>query len=385
MFDLTTYSIISVTVITSVFILFFILFTNKDFVIARLPMWLMVTLTLVMCLRLLFPIEFLFLSHALSSFDVLPKFDAAIKTNVNIFNNSAASQVISVVDLFCFAWLAGAVYFTCSYFYKYFNLCKNVKYLETSDERILEILNKVKTEYNFNFDVKIIVSSSVDSPSEFGFFRQIVFINDYDYTDEQLFYILSHELTHFYNKSNWIKLFLSIVNSLLWWNPVVYLLREHVDNMLEVYVDSHVIRGNDKFFKENYLLCLLDVYKISFKNHDYSQRKSNSYVYPMAYTFKEKFLLKRFNLVTAKKEINIPMCIATFIILIFYIFVSARYVMQPGYEPPPEELTPVTEELTSENAYILKQGDWYVLYYKNQTLIKSTNIEDLPDVPLYSK
>lgn len=384
LFDLTPYSIIAVTVVTSIFILFFILLTRKDSVITRLPMWLMMTLTVAMCLRLLFPIEFLFLSHAFLSFDILPQFDAAIKTSVNIFENTAASQIVSIVDIFCYAWLLGALFFTCSYFFKYFNLCRRVKYLETSDERLLNILNKVKDEYNFNFNVKIIVSSAVESPSEFGFFRQVVFLNDYNYTDEQLFYILSHELTHFYNKSNWIKLFLDIVSSVLWWNPVIHLLCEHINNVLEIYVDAHVIKDTDKKFKENYLLCLLDVYKMSFTGSNHTME----YVHPMAKSLDKNLLLKRFNLVTTKRAINIPMCISMFVILIIYIFVSTRYVIQPGYEPPAEDLIPVVtefSEFTAENSYIIKEGDWYYLYYNDQRYIKTQDIKDLPNVPIITK
>ena len=109
------------------------------------------------------------------------------------------------------------------------------------------------------------------------------------------------------------------------------------------------------------------------------------YVHPMAKSLDKNLLLKRFNLVTTKRAINIPMCISMFVILIIYIFVSTRYVIQPGYEPPEEELVPISGTLTPENAYIVKEGDSYFLYYNDQPYIKAQDIEDLPDVPIITK
>ena len=59
MIDLTPYSILTVTVVTSIFIILFIIITKPEIVVSKLPMWLPVTLAAVMGLRLLFPVEFL--------------------------------------------------------------------------------------------------------------------------------------------------------------------------------------------------------------------------------------------------------------------------------------------------------------------------------------
>lgn len=67
---ITPYSIFTVTVFTSICVLIFIAFTSIKFIIVKLPMWIIMLFMLVTGLRLLFPVEFSFLSYNISSFKI---------------------------------------------------------------------------------------------------------------------------------------------------------------------------------------------------------------------------------------------------------------------------------------------------------------------------
>ena len=380
--DLTPYSILWVTVVTCVFIVLFIFITRMKAVISKVPMWITMSLAFIMCLRLLFPVEFLCFSKTLLSFNVFPHINDVFYADITAINNVVPDIRLTVVNVFCFVWVSGAVVFIVNYIRKYNKLCKMIKHIAPSDDPLItDTLNRIKAEHNFKFDVKIIVNGAIPSPSEFGFFRQVIFLNDYKYTAEELNYILLHELTHFYNKSNWIKLFMDMVKSILWWNPVIYMLQEHIDNLLEIYVDTYVVRDSIAEYRLGYLECICNVFKRSIPLNMCSAE--SNYVHSMAAVSSSSVLKMRYNAICLDHRNNITACVTAFLIILIYIFISGRYVVQPGYEPTEEDM--YVPEITSENSYIVKEGDMYVLYCEGTSYLVSPDLESLPQVPLINE
>lgn len=388
MVDLTPYSILSVTIVTSAFIILFVIITSIKAVVLKIPMWILVVLSIIMCLRLLFPVEFLFCSKTLLSFDVFPHIDNVIYTDIPVINNVVPSVNITVVNVFCAVWAIGAAVFVVKYINEYRKFCQSIRHIDSSnDPLILYVLNNIKAEYNFKFDVKIIVNEVIPYPAEFGFFRQVIFLNDHKYTAEELNCILSHELTHFYNKSNWIRLFMDMVKSILWWNPVAHLLQKHVDDLLEIHVDAFVTKYKSHKFKIGYLECIEKVLKFSESTGKIIPQMN--FVHSMAAASKSKFkkediIMKRCNVIRYGLKTNIPICILIVLVLIVYIFISIRYVVQPAYEPPVEDKI-LTPNFTEENSYIIKEGDMYILYYNDEPFYGDYDLDSLPKVPIISK
>lgn len=380
--NLTPYSILTVTVVTCVFMVLFILVTQIRAVISKVPMWITMSLAFIMCLRLLFPVEFLCYSKTLLSFSIFPHIDNVFYADISAINNIAPDIKLTVVNVFCCVWIAGAVVFIVNYLRKYNKLCKTIKCIDPADDPLItDILNNIKAEHNFKFDVKIIVNSAVPSPSEFGFFRQIIFLNNYKYTAEELNYILLHELTHFYNKSNWIKLFMDMVKSILWWNPLVYILQKHIDNLLEIYVDTYVVRDSAAEYRLGYLECICSVFKRSIPLNMLSAE--SSYVHSMASVSNRSVLKMRYNVICLDHRNSMIVCASAFLLILIYMLISGRYVVQPGYEPDEDDM--YIPQFTSENSYIVKEGDMYVLYCDGTSYLVSPDLESLPDVPFINE
>lgn len=351
-------------------------------------MWLPVTLAVIMGLRLLFPVEFLFASNTLLSFDVFPHIDNVIYADIPVINNVVPSIKITVVNVFCAVWVVGAAVFVVKYINEYRKFCIAIRHIDsTNDPLILGVLNNIKAEYNFKFDVKIIVNRAIPSPAEFGFFRQVIFLNDYKYTAEELNCILSHELTHFYNKSNWIRLFTDMVKSILWWNPIIYMLQKHVDDLLEIYVDAFATKDKSHEFKIGYLECIEKVLKISkSKGRVIPQMNFVHFMAatPKSKSKKEDIIMKRCNVIRYGLKNNIPICIFTIFMLIAYILISSKYIIQPAYIPSFEDENFITE-FTEKNSFIVKEGDMYVLYYEGEPFYGNYDINKLPKVPIIDK
>jgi len=263
----------------------------------------------------------------------------------------------------------GAVIFLIDYIKKYFLLYKKIKYIpQTKNIEILRILNRIKLENNFNFKVAIILNEEIDSPSEFGFFKQFIFLPDYKYKDEEIYYILLHEMIHFANKSNWIKLFIRIVALIFWWNPVIKLFEKHIEFLLEVYTDKYVIKNRDKQAKINYLNCILKIYCLN-------PSKYTSNITSSLITFsEEKILKKRFEIIKTSKNINILLCISILIIMFECIFVSYKYIIQPGYIYFSYDF--VLPKFDSTNSYFVKENSDYCLHYKGKIVLENLQKAD---------
>lgn len=360
--DINLYSILSATIVTDIFMLLFIFITSKNIVISQMPLWVNVICIFAIISRILFPIEFILYSNQIDFFKI------ATKTFDILYRNSVKNILICI-------WCVGTVIFSITYIKKYFLLYKKIKYIpQTKNIEVLGILNKIKSENHFNFKVTIILNKEINSPSEFGFFKQFIFLPDYKYKDEEIYYILLHEMIHFVNKSNWIKLFIRIVALIFWWNPVIKLFEKHIEFLLEVYTDKYVIINKDKQAKINYLNCILKIYCLN--SSKYTSNITNSLI---AFS-EEKILKKRFEIIKTPKTINILLCISVFIILFECIFISYKYIIQPDYTYFSYDF--VLPKFDSTNSYFVKENSSYCLRYKGKIVLKNLQRSDKNNVEI---
>lgn len=75
----------------------------------------------------------------------------------------------------------------------------------------------------------------------YGFFTPKIYMPKIHFSDEELYYILSHEYYHFLNRDIWIKLFIYIICSIFWFNPFIHILKTNLIHMLEIRCDNKVI------------------------------------------------------------------------------------------------------------------------------------------------
>lgn len=365
MFDFTPYSAFTIILTTSIFILLFVFITNKNSILSKIPMWILVSSICIMCFRLIFPFEILLVSKNINSFDLMPYYDKIVLTEIRIFE-----LTLNIWNIACIIWVVGTIIAIGRYFVGYYIFTSNFKFIpETSDSRLIRICTNIQNDFNYNFKVKIISNKYIDTPAEYGFFKKVVLIDTDKYTDEELYYILLHELTHFRIRTNYVKFILNMIKAVLWWNPVIYLLYEYIDNILEVYVDRFVIQNCSS--KNGYMQCIANVVR---KSADVNYNMN--YVQPMAILSEGKIVLKRLKLIALDNKYSIKVCILICLLLFMYVFVSSRYVIQPAYDTSEEDTR--IPDLNNNESYILEIDDGYMLYYDGQPICKNENIEELP-------
>ena len=83
----------------------------------------------------------------------------------------------------------------------------------------------------------------------------------------ELYYVLSHEASHYFHHDLLIKSSINIITIIYWWNPMVYLFRKQAGLLLEMQVDDRVVNGEERA-KLEYLNCLIRVKEQTIENSD---------------------------------------------------------------------------------------------------------------------
>ena len=97
------------------------------------------------------------------------------------------------------------------------------------------------------------------TPMILGVFRPAIILPDKYYSPEQLYAILSHELTHLRRKDIFVKWLTLLATALHWFNPIVWLTRREIDRSCELSCDEAVIRNLDTDGKQIYGNTLIAV------------------------------------------------------------------------------------------------------------------------------
>ncbi len=351
----------------------FLILLKKTYILCNINIKIVILIIILINIRLLIPVELLSFSEVLNSFEFMTSLDKLVGNNIisDKFNNHQYN--FTILNLLCLIWFIGFVISLCLYWRSYRWLHNHIKYIEpANDKNILKYTEKIKNNNNLKFNISIISNEKIKSPAETGYFNKIIFINGNNYTNKDLYFILTHELSHYALKTNWIKLFIIFVNMVFWWNPIVRIFKNYAFYLLELYVDSYVVKNLDKHLKADYLSCILKVYKSS-DNYNY---RFKNYINTFVYDSEEKLLERRFLFITERKKYNLLISALFLFILLSYILISFRFVIQPAYNPPAEAYD--VPAFNNDNSYIIKEDDKYILYYNEQPYLYSDDINKLP-------
>lgn len=101
-------------------------------------------------------------------------------------------------------------------------------------------------------------SQAVREPFVIGFREPILILPEKEYDDRVLHFIFLHECYHMKHKDTLYKLFMLLMQSLLWFQPLIYLLKAVGYRDVEVACDEAVVEGRSMAERKAYGNALLD-------------------------------------------------------------------------------------------------------------------------------
>lgn len=166
---------------------------------------------------------------------------------------------ITLLDIAAVLWLTGCLIFAAvhaiSYLYYKGRLMK--RGLAVEDGCVPEMMLKLKHELRIRRTVPVIEASEAASPMIIGFVRPVLIMPREEYSAEELFFILKHELVHLRRGDIYVKLLLVAANSVHWFNPLIWLMQREAAVDMELACDEGVTQGADYTVRKAYTETLL--------------------------------------------------------------------------------------------------------------------------------
>ncbi len=316
----------------------------------------MVSVYLFCMVRTLLPIDFSF-THGL---DI-----GGLYSSVYRFL-SASHRVgrfrLSITDGILIIWVAVAAARILYFLVEYWRMSLYVSsFPAREDAQCREILQKVYAYTGKTRKVRIRNCDDFRIPVGMGVFTQTILVPDRSYTDQELYYILLHEYTHFLNGDLVVKILVQIYCSIFWWNPLSYLMQKDLDRSLEMKCDLSITDRLSREETADYLEIIVSVLKKSHESFGCSMLHNT-----VALGKENKNeIVERFQIILESQESpngNVRNTLIWMAMFGIVWFASYSFVPQPYYDPSQEmiEDQPGTVEITPDNAYILyTEGEYY--------------------------
>lgn len=278
---------------------------------------------------------------------------------------------ISLWQIFLIIWAAGAVLKTLCFLCGYFQDMRRIDCLpDYCPEQTERICRLIGSRTGREADCRVLCSPAVHMPAGIGLFRRKILMPDIICGNEELYYILLHELTHFRNGDLFLKFGLQVIGCLFWWNPCIRLLQRELSQDLEIRCDLTVAKGLTGEEICEYMSVILAQVRRS------SRLRMPFHTLPLvaASVAEENSALalkERFGAITGeygRKKKKQPAFLAAAAALLLF-FGSYTFLPLQGDDPTIEDLVEGEGiSLESENPYLYTQdGDWYLVI--NEDLI----------------
>lgn len=275
---------------------------------------------------------------------------------------TAAGFDFYIGTVLCGIWIVVSMLLLLHFGLEYRSMCSALKKLSVrEDDQCTDLLCKVFEETGKKHRVMVCKDAGICMPMGIGIRQWHILLPNQEYTDEELYYILLHEYTHFLNGDLVIKILVHIYCCIFWWNPFVYLLKKDLDQSLEIQCDLCVTENMSYKDTADYLQTIVSSLKVMG-----GKRKSAAVNNSVSLGKGSKNeVLERFKTVQKNKENSaksIKYAIAWMSVFAISFIASYSFVPQQFYEPPNEEIETGADvyEITPDNSYIVqKNGKYY--------------------------
>lgn len=162
-------------------------------------------------------------------------------------------------------WFAGMIFALLFLFINKLYLSYKIKLNSTKTNDFDNILNICKSKLGINSDIGIIYQDYVDSPALIGLIQPKILLPKYasNMSDESLYYVILHELGHYKRKDMVINYILLAIQSIHWFNPLVWLIFKFIREDMEIMNDSYVLEKIGTEHSKGYSKSLVEVLGLS--------------------------------------------------------------------------------------------------------------------------
>lgn len=208
-------------------------------------------------LRLIFPFEFSFTRNI-----NLPE---SLSYIIAFFHQplfSVSNFQITSLTLLCMVWIGGVIFqmlrFIREFILMHRYILSNGRDV-TTEPACISILSRIPLQPDIRRSIRILRVRGISSPVLYGMAApRILLPDDMNFSDQELYFILSHEIFHCIHRDLLLKYAVRLTTILYWWNPACYFLKKQIDLLCEVRIDRE-LAASDSVTAAAYMKCLLRV------------------------------------------------------------------------------------------------------------------------------
>lgn len=343
---ISVYSVISSIIFYNLGLFILFVLRRKTSFISRYAISTLLLLSALSIIRLLIPIDIA--PIIIRSEIFVPKLIELLDYKFSIWPLSIGHSLAAI-------WIIGI-------FVQGFKIC-SVEYRVYKDHRIYpkirsEQLKRVSSRLDRTYN--IVLSPKVSQPYTMGIIKPVIYLPYIKYSDDEMYYVLLHEVQHIKSWDNLNRLLFLIAEAVFWWNPIAHYAVDDFELLTEFNCDLNVTAQMDELTVVNYLSTIVSVSK-SLNPDEGKAKPKLALMFAQTDDIKKRFevLLQR----NDRKPKRIKYAVW---LLMLAIFVSSFFViMQPYYSSPTVSIG-TDLEVNQEHFYIVKTNETYFLFYDNQ-------------------
>ena len=254
--------------------------------------------------------------------------------DVNEANLPMMEGTFLVSDLLLLVWVVGSILLFAQFLIRYHRGKRDIDRLPKQENQVLQkILDELQRGNKRRIPIQVLCCSGLSTPCGIGLLRRQILLPSQEYTEEELFHILRHELQHFQTHDLLVKWMIRVFQCLFWWNPLVYLLGKDMDQVLEIKCDLSVVKNYSRQETLAYMRTIKSQLEQAIHTEKIVPVASASLVGNFAMSnVEERFLYLAESLKpNQRKELPKPAFAVLFAAL---IMASYSFVLQSSYEAP---------------------------------------------------
>lgn len=164
-------------------------------------------------------------------------------------------------------WLTGVIIFLFYHGLKHYRFVKmtNRWSEDITDEQILVLMRNIKEDLGISRQISLYLCPYIGSPMMIGLFHPRILLPMTYFSQDELRFILKHELVHYKRKDLWYKCLLLTATAMHWFNPIVYLMVKAINIQCELSCDTEVVQSTNMNTRYQYCETIIGVLKIQSK------------------------------------------------------------------------------------------------------------------------
>lgn len=274
------------------------------------------------------------------------------------------------MSLIVTAYMIGVILFIAKYVYNLFQL-KSIKKEgnRNAPESLIALLDKLKGSLKLKKNIGIYISTKVDVPSVLGTIKPIILIPIAclnNMTTDQMEAIILHELAHIKRHDYLINLVQIAIETILFYNPFVWLISTIVRREREHCCDDIVLKQN--IAPINYANALVSLETIKVKEFELA----------LAATGNKNQLLNRIKRMMEMKKSRINFTQLVGILVILFAFASTLLIYTPDTFAQSKDDKKDTKKTTKTETYSWIYSEELTIIDSNGNERKYTRLEDVP-------